>query len=120
MSSKAFSSLLFFSIADVRKVTIVCDSIPKHVAGIDGCTLQCFPGDTTCISKLTNRLISRDGCAPEANLEDFDFVIFHVGTNDIDNRASYNAILWDFGNMIAICRKQKPGIKIIISAIIPR
>lgn len=26
----------------------------------------------------------------------------------------------DFGNLVAICRKQNPGIKIIISAIIPR
>ena len=46
--------------------------------------------------------------------------IFHVGTNDIDNRASFKAIISDFGNLIAICRKENPGIRIIISAIIRR
>ena len=80
--------------------------------------MQPFPGDT--IAQLANRLIPRQGRAPEAILDNFDYVIFHVGTNDIDNRASYQAILSDFGNLIAICRKQKPAIKIIISAIIPR
>ena len=56
----------------------------------------------------------------KAVLKDFDIVIFHVGTNDIDNRATFEAIISDFGNLVAICRKQKPGIRIIISAIIPR
>ena len=59
-----------------------------------------FPGDS--ISKLTNRLLSRDGRAPEAVLENFDTVIFHNGTNEIDYRASYQAIVFDFGNLIAI------------------
>lgn len=43
-----------------------------------------------------------------------------MGTNDIGNRACFKAIISDFGNLVAICRKQKPKINIIISAIIPR
>lgn len=53
-------------------------------------------------------------------LEDFDFVIFHVGTNDIGKRSSFNSIVSDFGNLIAVCRKVKSSIRIIVSAIIPR
>ena len=53
-------------------------------------------------------------------LTNFDIVIFHVGTNNIDNRATFKAIISDFGNLVAICRKQKPGIKLIMSSIIPR
>ena len=60
------------------------------------------------------------GSPPEAVLTNFDTVIFHVGTNDIDNRATFKAIISSFGNLVAICRKQKPDIKIIVSAIIPR
>ena len=76
-----------------------------------------LPGDT--IAKLTNRLCN-GGIEPMAVLNDFDVVIFHVGTNDIDNRASFKAIISDFGHLIAICRKENPGIRTIISAIIPR
>ena len=86
-------------------VTIICYSIPKYVFGIDGCSVQSFPGNS--ISTLTKRLLSRDRRAPEAVLENFDTVIFHVGSNDIHNRASYQAMLSDLGNLIAICRKQK-------------
>ena len=56
----------------------------------------------------------------EAQLENFHFVIFHVGTNDIGNRASKKEILSDFGNIIGVCRKIKPSINICISAILPR
>ena len=55
-----------------------------------------------------------------ANLGQFDFVILHVGTNDIDRRAPYNNIISHFGNLIGICKKQKPSIQIIVSAILPR
>ena len=55
-----------------------------------------------------------------ANLGQFDFVILHVGTNDIDRRAPYNNIIFNFGNLIGICKKQKPSIQIIVSAILPR
>ena len=80
--------------------------------------MQAFPNDT--ISQLTDRLGSKDGRAPEAVLDNFDIVIFHVGTKDIGNRTPFQAILSDFGNLVAVCKRKKPSIKIIISAIIPR
>ena len=58
-------SLLSFVIAEVRKVTIIGDSIIKHIYGINGCTVQSFRGHT--ISKLTNKIehklmIKLQGC----------------------------------------------------------
>lgn len=81
--------------------------------GIEGVTLQAFRGDT--IGRMTNRI--RSG---QVKLDDFDYVIFHVGTNDIGNKASFDNIVSDYGNLIGICRQAKPNINIIMSAILPR
>lgn len=105
--------LKFVLFTECRKVTIIGDSIIKHISGLQGVTIQSFPGDT--IAKIANRLQYR-----EAVLRDFDFVILHVGTNDIDRRASFNDIISDFGNLIGICKKLKPSIHVIISSILPR
>lgn len=85
----------------------------KYVTGIEGVLLQAFSGDT--ISRMANRL-SRG----QIILDNFDYVIFHVGTNDIARNASFDHIISDYGNLIGITRKIKPKIKIIISAILPR
>ena len=55
-----------------------------------------------------------------AKLDSFDYVLFHVGTNDVDNRYSFEAIMFDFGNLLGIVRKKYPKIFIIISSILPR
>ena len=76
---------IFFStflIIECRKVTIIVDSIAKNLYGMDGVTLQIFCGDT--IAKIAPKIDSG-----EARLDPFDFVIIHVGTNDIDNRAPF-------------------------------
>ena len=75
--------------------------------------LQAFRGDTIAI--LTNRIARR-----EADLAPFDYVIIHVGTNNIARRESFESILSDYANLIGIIRKVKPVINIIISAILPR
>ena len=56
----------------------------------------------------------------DADLIPFDFVIIHTGNNDIDNRAPDNSIISDYGNLVGICKKKKPSIQIVISAILPR
>ena len=89
------------------------DSIAKYVTGIDGVHLQAFSGDT--IGRMTNRLLSG-----ENTLENFDYVVFHVGTNNVARNESFESIISDYGNLIGICRKIKPKIKIILSAILPR
>lgn len=97
------------------------DSIAKNVDYIQGVTLQAFPGDT--IARLAHRIDYG-----VAKLDNFDYVIIHVGTNDVElnfkrmrsEKEAYDAILSDFGNLIGIIRKKKPKINIIISSILPR
>ena len=76
-------------------MTIISDSIAKNVSGIDGCVVQAFRGDT--ISQLTNRIQSK-----QAKLLPFDFVIIHVGTNDIENGEPFNAMISSYGNLIGV------------------
>ena len=53
-------------------------------------SLQAFRRDT--IGRMPNRIVSG-----QVKLQDFDFVIFHVGTNDIGNKALFEAMLSDYG-----------------------
>ena len=48
--------------------------------------LQAFSGDT--IARLANRLINK-----EATIDNFNYVIFQVGTNDIAKKASFQSII---------------------------
>lgn len=107
---------------------ILGDSIPKYISDIEGVVLQSFPGAT--IAKLANRIDSR-----QVSLEGFDYVLVHVGTNDIDNYVNreppfrkqvtdvdhaFDNIISDYGNLIGIIRKKKHNISILMSAILPR
>ena len=75
--------------------------------------MQSFSGDT--ISKITYKVDKNI-----AKLNNFDYVLFHVGTNDVDNESSFDHIISDFGNLIGVVRKKYPKINIIISSILPR
>lgn len=75
--------------------------------------MQSFRGDT--IAQIANKV--ERGIA---SLNNFNYVIFHVGTNDIDDKASFHAMQSDYGNLVGICRRKYPKINIIMSAIIPR
>ena len=99
--------------ADFRNVTIISDSMAKNVTGIFGATPQIFSGKT--ISQVANKI--QYGYA---TLEPFDYVIIHVGTNDLGDRAPYDHIISDFCNLIGICQNKKQAIKIIVSSILPR
>ena len=99
--------------AECRKDTIISDSIAKNVIGIFGATLQAFPGLT--IAKVANQIQYGN-----ATLEPFDYLILHVGTNDLGSRSPFECIISDFGNIIGICRQKKPSIQIVVSAILPR
>ena len=56
-------------------------------------------------------------------LEKYDYVTIHVGTNNIGNfvkfkmshRIAYNGTISDFANLVAIVRKKKAGITIMVS-----
>ena len=103
---------IFFShiFAECSNVTIISDPSAKNACGLDGVTVQAFRGDT--ISKVAKKIQHK-----QADLIPYDFVILHAGTKDIGYRAPYGDIISDFGNIIGICKKMKPSIQIIVSAI---
>ena len=94
-------------------MTIISDSIAKNVSGIDGCVVQPFRGDN--IARLTNRIKWK-----QAKLRPYDYVIVHVGTNDIEDGASFNSNISSYGNLIGVIREVHPSVQIVMSAIIPR
>ena len=106
-------SRIFCIIAENRRVFILGDSIIKNMPSIDGVIIKSFRGDN--IARLTNRINSGD-----VNLSPFDYIIVHVGTNNIDNRDSFDDIIADYGNLILTIKKKKRSIRIVISAILPR
>ena len=108
-----YLGLLSFIFPEKRKVTIIGDSIIKHVSGIDGCSVPPFRGDT--ISQLSNRINNK-----VAKLLPFDYVILHVGTNNIGDRAPFEDIIKNYANLLGIIRKMHRAIHKIVSAIIPR
>ena len=75
--------------------------------------MQSFPGAT--IARLSMHFSKG-----HINLENYDYIIIHVGTNNIGNRDSNENIISDFGNHISTVKKMRPSIRIVISAIIPR
>ena len=92
--------------------TIVSASIPKYVGGIDGCTTQTFPGAT--IGRLSE-LVSSE----RINLRLVDFVIIHVGTNNISSPQSVNTIMSYYGDLIHKL-KSKTSAKLVFNSILPR
>lgn len=102
-----------FLIAEFRKVMIVGDSIIKNLPPIEGVQLRSFPGAT--IGKLLYWL--ENG---KISLKDVNYVIIHVGTNNIANGFSVDSMSSDFANLIAKFRKLSPALHIIVSSILPR
>ena len=52
-------------------------------------------------------------------LDKFDFVIYHLCTNDIGLRTKAKHLLSDYANLVAVSRKVNTHIKIVILAILP-
>ena len=96
-----------------RRVIILGDSIVKDLPPIDGVFIKSFPGAT--IANLAMHIDNR-----YVNLTKFDYIIVHVGTNNIDNRDSMGAMLSHYGNLIGSIKVKKPSIRIIMSSILPR
>ena len=88
--------LFLILIAENRRVNIIGDSIIKNMPTIDGVVVKCFPGYN--IVKLTMKLDKT--LKGHIELSPFDYIIVHVGTNNIDRRDSYDNIIADYGNLI--------------------
>ena len=103
----------FLNFPEFKKVTIVSDSIAKNVDDIESVVVQSFSGDT--VAKIAYKVDKGI-----ARWDKFDYVLSNVGTNEVDNRASTDATISDFGNLLGIVKKKHPKINIIISSILPR
>ena len=75
----------------MKKMVFVSDGIAKDVTYIGGIKLYLFADGT--ISEIADRLKSG-----ELSIENYNHVLFHVGTNDITSKASFDDIISDFGN----------------------
>jgi hypothetical protein len=80
-----------------------------YVRGIDGCTTQAFPGAT--ITRLAD-FVSNG----RINLKNVNFVIIHVGTNNVYSSQSVDTILSYHGDLIHRV-KSKRDVKIIFSSL---
>lgn len=89
-------------VAEYQKIIIVDDSIVQYLFGIEGVCLQALRGDT--ISRMSKRLLTG-----KITFNEFDYVIFHVGTNNVARNHDS-----DYGNLIGICRKVKQKINIFV------
>lgn len=92
------------------KVTIISDSIPKHVTDIRHAEVVALPGIH--INQLTNKIQKGHVVLDRA------ISIVHVGTNDI-NSMNAGAMLSSFNNLISQIRI-KSNTAIVMSAILPR
>lgn len=92
-------------------VTVLSDSIAKHVSGINHTTMQPFPGAT--ISRLQYKIASH-----KASI-DFKYTILLIGTNDIASKLSVGEIISLYENLVTFMRSRS-STKLIISGIIPR
>lgn len=89
------------------------DSIIKDLPPIDGVVIKSFPGAT--IASLAWHVDKEN-----VKLTNFDFLIIHVGTNNIANGDDQESMQSDFGNLIARIKRKKSSIRIIVSSILPR
>ena len=79
----------FFCFNRGQTVSIVTDSMAKNVTGMDGVDVQVFSGAT--IGRLVHCITY------EVKLKVFDYVICHVGTNDVNNQLFFENIISNFG-----------------------
>ena len=80
--------------------------IRKYVSGIQGCTIQAFPGATIGMLKLSSFLLA-------------DFIIINVGTNNVSSSQSVNTILSYHGDLIYELKRIIRA-KLIFTSILPR
>ena len=81
----------FFCFTEFKKVTIVTGFMAKYVTGIDWVDVQVFSAAT--IGRLVHCITHR-----EVELKAFDYVIFYVGTIDVNDQLSFENFISNFGN----------------------
>ena len=93
-------------------LSILCDSIGKHVQAFDNCVVHAFPGTT--VERLTSKLKRQPHLVRNA-----DFVLIHVGTNNVQTRSP--AIIRQlFELLVNQILSIVPNARILVSSILPR
>lgn len=92
---------------------ILGDSIVKYLPPIEGVEVNCRRGAT--IGQLNHILASG-----QVSLQHFDYILFHVGTNNVDRGHSVENMCSDYANLVATTKSLNQNIGIIFSAILPR
>ena len=92
-------------------MTLICDSMAKHISGIRNTAVQAFPGvNITQMQQIIK--------AKKASIN-YKYTILLVGTNNINSSRSVGEIMSYFNDLINTI-KSKSSTNIIVSAIIPR
>ena len=93
-------------------LSILCDSIGKHVQAFDDCVIHAFPGTT--IQRLTSKIKRQPNLVRNAT-----FVLIHVGTNNVHSHtpAEIRRLFELLVDQIVVV---VPNARIMISAILPR
>lgn len=91
---------------------MISDSIAKYVDTVNGLTVRSYRGAT--IAQMES-FIKEDNL----NLPSFDYIILHVGTNDIHFR-SVKQIMQAYKFLFRACSNIAPRVPIAVSSILPR
>ena len=97
-----------------QTVTLICDSIGKHVKHVRNCSfhLQPYPG-----ARIQDLTYFIDSGFVSLN---YDVIIIHVGTNNV-NFCQLADFEFYYNELVSVVKRYvKPCTKIILSAIIPR
>ena len=111
MITIVFCFLFFFLVRRPLTITILADSMAKHISGLKNTTMQVFPGAN--ITKLHNILQSH-----RASIN-FKHTILAVGTNDVPSKLKIGEIMSLYENLVNYIRSHSDT-NLIIAAIIPR
>lgn len=101
----------FFLARRPFSVTLLSDSMAKHVADIRHTVIQSFPGAN--ISSLQYKIATHKAST------NYKYTILLIGTNDIPSSLAVGEIMSLYENLITYIRSRSSTI-LIVSAIIPR
>lgn len=98
-----------------KHVLLLCDSMAKYVEDVDCLSVQPFPGRTI------GGLVREVSCNTDlqGKLSKADYVIIHVGTNDI-HKLLPEEFSSNLNNLVSALGRVNRLLKPLISAIIPR
>ena len=92
MTTNVFCFFYFFLVRRPLTITILADSMAKHISGLNNTTMHVFPGAN--ITKFHNILQSH-----RASIN-FKHTILAVGTNDVPSKLKIGEIMSLYENLV--------------------